>query len=163
MSANSSHQNPRPSASGRAGERSLLIPSPAICGLLVCACCLMAIDQMPSAEPVKLVPRAIPGMSPAQINTPKTKPASVVKAPVATVTSDDKARVLSIRRHHQLPDSQKLKKSEPVLILPNEDKNPLPPAAPTLQDGKIRIIPKELVPSLKVQKGEQKKNPTPAK
>ncbi|HBJ82766.1 MAG: hypothetical protein Q8M07_02390 [Prosthecobacter sp.] len=118
---------------------------------------------MPSAEPVKLVPRAIPGLSPAQINAPKVRPATVVKAPAAAVTSGETARVLTIRRHHQLPDSQKLKKSEPVLILPNEDKNPVPPAAPPLQDGKVRIIPKEQVPSLKVQKDEQQKKPTPAK
>lgn len=131
---------------------------------LFCACCLVALQQMPSAEPVKLVPRPIPGMSPAQISAPKARPATVVKAPAATAApSDDKARVLTIRRHHQLPESQKLKKSEPVLILPDENKNPAPPSAPPLQEGKIRIIPKEVVPSLKPKKDEQQQKPAPAK
>lgn len=163
MSPNSSHQNSRRRASWRTGVRTRIIPLFASCGWVVCACCLIAVDQTSSAEPVKLVPRAIPGMSPAQINAPKVMPARVVKAPAAAVTSGETARVLTIRRHHQLPDSQKLKKSEPMLILPNEDKNPVPPAAPPLQDGKVRIIPKEQVPSLKVQKDEQQKKPTPAK
>jgi hypothetical protein len=124
----------------------------------------MAFDLMSAAEPVKLVPRPIPGMNPAQISAPKARPATVVKAPAATAApSDDKARVLTIRRHHQLPESQKLKKTEPVLILPDENKNPAPPAAPPLQEGKIRIVPKELVPSLKVQQDEQQKKPAPAK
>ena len=160
MSQNPSHEDARHPAYCRAASFPLM-HFPTCCGWLVCAGCLLAMDRMPSAEPVKLVPRAIPGMTASQIKAPSLRPNPVVKAPAATVISDDKARVLTIRRHDQLPDSQKLKKSGPVLILPNEDKNPAPPAAPTLQNGQIRIIPKELLPALKIQKDEQQKTPTP--